>query len=91
MPDMYNHFHSNTTANRDPIANIMGPAYAGSVDLVQVHSQLTRDRDSAGKNKEGDEAAFRLLLLLHSMDIKLMKNSVQQLAKYARDDGSIGV
>ena len=68
-------------ANRDPIANIMGPAYAGSVDLVQVHSQLTRDRDSAGKNKEGDEAAFRLLLLLHSMDIKLMKNSVQQLAK----------
>jgi hypothetical protein len=64
--------------NRDPIANILGSAYSGNVDLLAVHEKLAKEE---GENSDGD-AQFRLLLLLHSIDIKLMQSSVQQLSKY---------
>ena len=47
------------------------------MDLVAVHDKLTKE-DSGNADSE---AQFRLLLLLHSIDIKLMQSSVQQLSK----------
>ena len=55
----------------------MGSAYSGTTDLLAVHEKIARDDGTSADN----DAQFRLLLLLHSIDLKLMQSSVQHLSK----------
>lgn len=56
------------------MSNILGGAYSGANDLLQVHEKM-------GKG-DADSATFRLLLLLNQVDIKLLHASVEQMTKY---------
>eukprot|EP00051_Salpingoeca_urceolata_P022545 m.369826 g.369826 ORF g.369826 m.369826 type:complete len:1036 (-) comp19990_c0_seq16:3441-6548(-) len=64
------------TANRTPLNNILGAAFAGNTDLAKVHERLS--------GSEQDEAKFRLLLHLNSLDVKLLHSSVDQMSKEVR-------
>ena len=55
----------------------MGSAYSGTSDLLAVHEKLSKDEGGSADS----DASFRLLLLLHSIDLKLMQASLQQMSK----------
>ena len=90
------HFHKNylsvsAVANQDPVAVIMGPAFAsvgglpgGNNTLLEVHKQLARERALGGERETADEldSSFRLMLLINSLDLKLLHSSVKQMGKY---------
>lgn len=65
-------------ANTDPLAIMMGPAFAsvsgvpgGSNTLLEVHERLTRERARGNEGETTDEmdSSFRLLLLINSLDL----------------------
>ena len=78
------------TANPDPVAVIMGPAFSSSVGkssgnsnntLLEIHEQLAREKVHGNESEELD-SSFRLLLLLNSLDLKLLHSSVKEMGKY---------
>lgn len=80
-------------ANTDPLAIMMGPAFAsvsgvpgGSNPLLEVHERLTRERARGNEGETTDEmdSSFRLLLLINSLDLKLLHSSVKELGKGVR-------
>jgi len=90
------HTHNNLliscyTANQDPIATIMGPAYAslnsstggGKNVLIEAHENLERERARGNTGPHVDEldSSFKLLLLLNTLDTKLLHLSVQKIGK----------
>ena len=86
-PTHTTHTHTHThTANQDPIANIMGPAYASIGNkntLLEIHERLARERargEDSGSTDELD-SSFRLLLLLNSLDVSLLHSTVKQMGK----------
>ena len=77
-------------ANPDPVASIMGPAYADAGDhsqrsktLLEVHQRLARAKERGDEGGAMDEldSSFRLLLLLNSLDLQLLHSSVKQLGQ----------
>ena len=78
-------------ANQDPIATIMGPAYAslnsaggiGKNVLIEAHENLERERARGNTGAHVDEldTSFKLLLLLNTLDTKLLHQSVQKIGK----------
>ena len=78
-------------ANQDPIATIMGPAYAslngtgsgGKNALIEAHENLERERARGNTGPHVDEldTYFKLLLLLNTLDTKLLHQSVQKIGK----------
>ena len=69
---------------------MMGPAFAsvsgvpgGSNTLLEVHERLTRERARGNEGETMDEmdSSFRLLLLINSLDLKLLHSSVKELGK----------
>lgn len=84
-------FFLSAVANQDPVAVIMGPAFAsvgglpgGNNTLLEVHKQLARERALGGEGESADEldSSFRLMLLINSLDLKLLHSSVKQMGKY---------
>lgn len=80
-----------TAANQDPVATIMGPAFAsvGGVPgnnstLLEVHERLAREKalGSEGEATDKLDSSFRLMLLINSLDLKLLHNSIKQMGKY---------
>ena len=78
-------------ANQDPIAVIMGPAFAlvsgvpgQSNTLLEIHERLSREKAMGGGGGKTDEldSSFRLLLLLNNLDLKMLHSSIKQLGKY---------
>ena len=71
--------------NRDPVANIMGPAFAqvSNTDnaLLKAHEALVKARADAAENTEELDRAFRLMLLINQMDVRLLHSSVENMAK----------
>ena len=71
--------------NRDPVANIMGPAFAqvSSTDnaLLKAHEALVKARADAAENVDELDSAFRLMLLINQMDVQLLHSSVENMAK----------
>ena len=71
--------------NRDPVANIMGPAFAqvSSTDnaLLKAHEALVKARADAAENVDELDSAFRLMLLINQMDVQLLHTSVENMAK----------
>ena len=80
-----------SSANQDPIATIMGPAYAslsggeaaGKNALIEAHENLERERARGNTGPHVDEldTSFKLLLLLNTLDTKLLHQSVQKIGK----------
>ncbi|XP_032241492.2 outer dynein arm-docking complex subunit 2 [Nematostella vectensis] len=74
--------------NSDPIALIMGPAYAqiSSSDnaLLKAHEDLNKARADSAENADELDSKFRLMLLLNQLDMQLMHSSVEQIAKEVR-------
>ena len=84
-------FFLSAVANQDPIAVIMGPAFAsvggvpgGNNTLLEVHKQLAREKALGGAGDTTDEldSSFRLMLLINNLDLKLLHTSVKQMGKY---------
>ena len=81
-----------SSANQDPIATIMGPAYAslnatssaGKNALIEAHENLERERARGNTGPHVDEldTYFKLLLLLNTLDTKLLHQSVQKIGKW---------
>ena len=78
------------SANPDPVASIMGPAYAdvgdttgSSKTLLEVHERLARAKERGDELGAMDDldSGFRLLLLLNSLDLQLLHASVKQLGE----------
>lgn len=78
------------SANQDPIATIMGPAFAtvggvpgDSNTLLEIHERLAREKAMGNEGGSTDEldSSFRLLLLLNNLDIKMLHTSVKQMGK----------
>lgn len=77
-------------ANQDPIATIMGPAFASvggvpgkSNTLLEIHERLAREKamGNEGGNTDELDSSFRLLLLLNNLDIKMLHSSVKEMGK----------
>ena len=90
-------FFLSASANQDPIAVIMGPAFAsvggvpgGNNTLLEVHKQLAREKALGGAGETTDEldSSFRLMLLINNLDLKLLHTSVKQMGKYVYIVGS---
>ncbi len=80
----------NVLANQDPIATIMGPAFASvggvpgkSNTLLEIHERLAREKAMGNEGGSMDEldSSFRLLLLLNHLDLEMLRSSVQQMGK----------
>ncbi|RDD37641.1 Armadillo repeat-containing protein 4, partial [Trichoplax sp. H2] len=75
-------------ANRDPISNMMGPAFArigiDDTSLVKAHQLLVRAQKEGNENVEEINTAFNLLLVVNSFDMKLMQLSFDIVAKEIR-------
>lgn len=75
-------------ANQDPIATILGAAFSshdsvpGTTTLLEVHELLSRER-ARGGDVSADEldSSFRLLLLLNSLDLKLLHSSIKRMGQ----------
>ncbi|XP_065051590.1 outer dynein arm-docking complex subunit 2-like isoform X3 [Rhopilema esculentum] len=75
-------------ANRDPMALIMGPAFA-KVDnnddaLLKAHEMVSKARADGSEDTAEIEDRFRLLLLINQFDIKLLHSSLKDIAKDVR-------
>lgn len=74
--------------NRDPMALIMGPAFA-KVDsnddaLLKAHEMVSKSRDDGSEDAADLENSFRLLLLINQLDIQLLHSSLKDIAKYVK-------
>ena len=81
-------FFLNCVANQDPIATIMGAAFSshgevpGTTTLLEVHELLARERARGGEMSADElDSSFRLLLLLNSLDLKLLHSSVKKMGQ----------
>ena len=73
--------------NRDPVVNVMGPAYAkvsstDSDSILQAHADIAKAREDGAENVEELENRFRLVLLINNIDMALLQSSVETIAKY---------
>ena len=87
-----NEVQASLESNRDPMANIMGPGYGGDgggggggeATLLETHERLVRERARDGVDSasvEDLDNTFRLLLLLGSLDVKLLQTSVKEIGR----------
>ncbi|XP_028392916.1 armadillo repeat-containing protein 4-like [Dendronephthya gigantea] len=72
-------------ANRDPLDNIMGPAFAtvskNDNALLKAHEALSKTENSGNEELE---SRFRLMLLINQLDLQLLSSSVDHMAKETR-------
>ena len=77
------------TENSDPLANIMGPAFADVGDsdnvLLKANEMIAKARADALENLPELENSFRLMILVDTLDRQLLQSSIKQIAKYALD------
>lgn len=68
----------------------MGPAFAsvggvpGSANtLLEIHERLAREKAKGNEGERTDvlDDAFRLLLLLNNLDLKMLHSSIKQMGK----------
>eukprot|EP00730_Choanoeca_flexa_P006648 TRINITY_DN12194_c0_g3_i3.p1 TRINITY_DN12194_c0_g3~~TRINITY_DN12194_c0_g3_i3.p1 ORF type:complete len:1042 (+),score=233.77 TRINITY_DN12194_c0_g3_i3:40-3165(+) len=64
-------------ANPDPASKILGPKYGSGADLMTIYEQ----NKASSTNSEQEESFFKLVLALNSIDVKLLRSSVEHLAK----------
>ena len=84
-------------ANPDPASKILGPKYGSGADLMTIYEQnkaasnssevrlafaryLGADSSLAGRCQEED-VFFKLVLVLNSIDVKLLRSSMEHLSK----------
>ncbi|PFX30563.1 armadillo repeat-containing protein 4-like [Stylophora pistillata] len=74
--------------NQDPMANVMGAAYAAvsSSDrpFLKALADLSKAREQSSENVEEQEARFTLSLLISEMDKQLLEASHKTIAKEVR-------
>ena len=73
------------------MAIVMGPAYASAGSgpgqsnmLLEVHEQLAREKARGDEGAATDEldSAFRLMLYLNSVDLKLLQSSIKDIGQW---------
>ena len=78
----------------------MGPGYGGDggggggeATLLETHERLVRERARDGVDSasvEDLDNTFRLLLLLGSLDVKLLQTSVKEIGRCGGEMDSVG-
>ena len=68
-------------ANPDPVAKILGSEYGQGADLLSV---VEKAESAAGSDPEAQQLRKRLVLLLASMDAKLLRSSVSFMSQETR-------
>ncbi|XP_065185436.1 outer dynein arm-docking complex subunit 2-like isoform X2 [Sycon ciliatum] len=76
-------------ANTEPLTSIMGPGHVNmgvGTSMLDTHERLLRERARSSNDPAVEELdnKFRLCLLLNTMDVKLLKNTVHDMRKITR-------
>ena len=71
------------TANRDPVAKILGDGYATveGEDNSTLRLLEQTSKDAGDSSAEESQIKLRLLLLTQQFDMELMRNSIKELSQ----------